>query len=55
MMGAYTLISQILVVIEAGLRQGSDPRLVKQAARLLQGYELLYWDTLHQAALGQKG
>jgi hypothetical protein len=23
-----------------------DPRLIKRAARLLQGYEKLYWDTL---------
>ncbi len=35
-------------VIDAGLRQGVDPRLIRRAARLLQGYELLYWDTLYQ-------
>ncbi len=35
-----------LAVVEAGLKQGADPRLIKRAARLLQGYEKLYWDTL---------
>jgi TENA/THI-4/PQQC family len=35
-----------LVVIQDGLDQGADPRLVRRAARLLQAYELLYWDTL---------
>jgi hypothetical protein len=29
------------------LASGANPRLVKRAARLLQGYEKLYWDTLH--------
>jgi pyrroloquinoline quinone (PQQ) biosynthesis protein C len=35
-----------LAVIEAGLRRGVPGRLVHRAARLLQGYELMYWDTL---------
>ncbi|MFQ5898142.1 MAG: transcriptional regulator [Candidatus Methylomirabilia bacterium] len=35
-----------LAVVEAGLARGADPRLIKRAARLLQGYEKLYWDTL---------
>jgi hypothetical protein len=38
---------QALAVIESGLRRGVDPRLIRRAARLLQGYEKLYWDTLH--------
>src|SRR5215472_16259251 len=33
-------------VIAAGLERGVPPRLVRRAARLLQGYEMLYWDTL---------
>jgi thiaminase len=37
---------QALAVVEAGLQRGVDPRLIKRAARLLQGYEKLYWDTL---------
>jgi pyrroloquinoline quinone (PQQ) biosynthesis protein C len=35
-----------LAVIQDGLDRGTDPRLVRRAARLLQAYELLYWDTL---------
>jgi hypothetical protein len=38
--------SQALAVVEGGLQRGVDPRLIKRAARLLQGYEKLYWDTL---------
>ena len=34
-------------VVADGLACGVDPRLIKRAARLLQGYEKLYWDTLH--------
>ncbi len=37
---------QALAVVESGLERGTDPRLIKRAARLLQGYEKLYWDTL---------
>lgn len=35
-----------LAVVESGLARGAEPRLIKRAARLLQGYEKLYWDTL---------
>ena len=33
-------------VISAGLDRGVPERRVRRAARLLQGYELLYWDAL---------
>jgi pyrroloquinoline quinone (PQQ) biosynthesis protein C len=39
--------SQAMAVVANGLARGADSRLVKRAARLLQGYEKLYWDTLH--------
>lgn len=39
-----------LAVIGAGLARGNDPRLIHRAARLLQAYELLYWDTLSEAS-----
>ncbi len=39
-----------LAVVDEGLAQGVDPAGLLRAARLLQGYELLYWDTMHQAA-----
>lgn len=35
-----------LAVVEAGLARGADPRLIRRAARLFQGYEKLYWDTV---------
>ena len=37
-------------VIAEGLSQGIEPGLIRRAAHLLQGYELLYWDTLHRVA-----
>jgi hypothetical protein len=36
-------------VIADGVARGVEPALIRRAAHLLQGYELLYWDTLHQA------
>ena len=38
---------QAMAVVAAGLARGTEPHLVKRAARLLQAYEKLYWDTLH--------
>jgi hypothetical protein len=35
-----------LAVIDAGLQQGVAPAAIARAARLLQAYELLYWDSL---------
>jgi pyrroloquinoline quinone (PQQ) biosynthesis protein C len=35
-----------LAIIQDGLERGVPARRVHRAARLLQGYELLYWDTL---------
>ena len=42
--------ARALRVIQEGLDRGVSPQHVKRAARLLQGYELLYWDTLYHAA-----
>jgi pyrroloquinoline quinone (PQQ) biosynthesis protein C len=39
-----------LSVIERRLERGDDPRGIRRAARLLQAYELLYWDTLYGAS-----
>ncbi|MPZ64862.1 MAG: transcriptional regulator [Pseudonocardiaceae bacterium] len=36
-------------VLDAGLTHGVTPAAVAQAARLLQAYELLYWDSLPRA------
>lgn len=38
--------AEALAVVQEGLDRGVPERLVRRAARLLQGYELLYWDTL---------
>ncbi len=38
-----------LAVVDGALARGADPRLIKRSARLLQGYEKLFWDTLQQA------
>ncbi len=38
-----------LAVVDEGLAEGVDPARIRRAARLLQGYELLYWDTMLQA------
>jgi pyrroloquinoline quinone (PQQ) biosynthesis protein C len=41
---------QGLAVVAEGLAQGVSAGAIHRSARLLQGYELLFWDTLHQAA-----
>jgi TENA/THI-4/PQQC family len=35
-----------LAVVAGGLERGASGRSIRRAARLLQGYELLFWDTL---------
>lgn len=41
-----------LLVIQDGLDRGVSPAAIGAAARLLQSYELMYWDALHGAAEG---
>lgn len=41
-----------LRVVQEGLDRGIEPSLIRRAARMLQGYELLYWDTLYQFLVG---
>lgn len=38
-----------LEVIAAGLEKGADPLAIKRAARLLQEYELMFWNTVAEA------
>jgi len=38
--------TQVLTVVAAGLTAGVERRRMARAARLLQGYEKLFWDTL---------
>src|SRR5713226_8830419 len=42
-----TFEGNALSVIQQGLDRGTQPSLIQRAARLLQAYELLYWDTLY--------
>ncbi len=42
-------IESALVVIQAGLDRGVAPAAIRHAARLLQQYELMFWDTLETA------
>jgi pyrroloquinoline quinone (PQQ) biosynthesis protein C len=39
-----------LALIQAGLDAGVPERVIRRAPRLLQAYEALFWDTLHEAA-----
>jgi thiaminase len=39
-----------LSVIQQGLDRGTERRLIQRAARLLQAYELMYWDTLYRTS-----
>jgi pyrroloquinoline quinone (PQQ) biosynthesis protein C len=43
-----TFEANALSVIQQGLDRGTEPRLIERAARLLQAYELMYWDTLYR-------
>ena len=38
---------QALAVIEAGLHQGVEAQRIVRAARMLQGYELMFWNTVY--------
>jgi thiaminase len=45
-----TFEADALGVIQQGLDRGAEPRLIRRAARLLQAYEFMYWDTLYKAS-----
>jgi pyrroloquinoline quinone (PQQ) biosynthesis protein C len=45
-----TFEANALSVIQQGLDRGTERRLIQRAARLLQAYELMYWDTLYGAS-----
>jgi thiaminase len=44
---------QAMAVVSDGLARGISPHLIQRAARLLQGYELMFWDCMH-SSLPQK-
>lgn len=45
-----TFDEEAIAVIAEGLRNGAKPRLIKRSARLLQAYELLFWETVGEQA-----
>ena len=45
-----TFEASALRVIQQGLDRGTEPRLIQRAARLLQAFELMYWDTLYRTS-----
>ncbi|HSF57433.1 MAG TPA: hypothetical protein VLD83_05140 [Candidatus Binatia bacterium] len=45
-----TFEASALSVIQQGLDRGTEPRLIRRAARLLQAYELMYWDALYKTS-----
>jgi len=44
------LDEEAMPVIDAGLARGVDPKLIRRASRMVQAYELMYWDALAEAA-----
>ncbi|HXV82108.1 MAG TPA: transcriptional regulator [Candidatus Binatia bacterium] len=45
-----TFETNALNIIQEGLDRGTEPHLIQRAARLLQAYELMYWDTLYKTS-----
>ena len=41
--------TQATTVVSYGLAQGISPHLIERAARLLQSYELMFWDCMYSA------
>jgi len=42
---------QVLEVIQGALDRGIEPALIHRAARMLQAYELMFWDAMAEAAV----
>ncbi len=40
-------------IIQEGLDQGVEPRLLLRAARFFQAYEKMFWDAMMEAARGK--
>jgi pyrroloquinoline quinone (PQQ) biosynthesis protein C len=43
---------EALALVESGLQRGVEARRMARAARMLQGYELMFWDTVYAQATG---
>ena len=44
---------QVLEVIQGALNRGIEPALIHRAARMLQAYELMFWDAMAEAAVSK--
>uniref|UniRef100_UPI001112F4C2 hypothetical protein n=1 Tax=Endozoicomonas atrinae TaxID=1333660 RepID=UPI001112F4C2 len=44
--------STALAIIDRGLKEGIAPRRIRRSVRMLQGYELLFWDTVYKLSVG---
>jgi hypothetical protein len=42
--------TEVLSIVQNGLDRDIPERLIRRAARMLQGYELMFWDTMASAA-----
>jgi hypothetical protein len=42
---------QVFEVIQGALDRGIEPALIHRAARMLQAYELMFWDAMAEAAV----
>lgn len=40
-----------LAVVDAGLQSGVEPRAIRRCARLMLEYEVMYWDSVHEASI----
>jgi hypothetical protein len=43
---------EALALIETGLQRDGAAQRIMRAARMLQGYELLFWDTVYALSTG---
>ena len=41
---------EVLPVIQSAIGRGVNPALIHRAARMLQAYELMFWDAIAEAA-----
>ncbi len=43
---------EVAYIVDEGLASGVEDAWVRRTARLLQAYEIMFWDALHEASLG---
>ncbi|HVO78397.1 MAG TPA: hypothetical protein VMT39_00120, partial [Candidatus Bathyarchaeia archaeon] len=48
--GMPSFEKEVLAIIRNALDRGVPARLIHRAARMLQGYELMFWDAMADAA-----